>query len=322
MVELVEPDAAEAVGDAEPVGLLGGAARGRLEWPAAPGAEGARVHRREQLRERVVEDRRRGRSQLAAADGAGGVLAPGLGGGSGRERLAQALAFARAPDARAVRRVAVAAAVARSDWHDSSWRTSMPSSAITHLAPRRCAPASAPARATAISFLRPRRTTRTSGATYSAQKSHETPNAAHASSTFKANRTPRRLRSRRLSSRLRTRPGTTPLCAAPAAPLHPRTARSGAARPVHHHRSWGGGSDHTHTPRLFLTVGVCGLIPHPPRQPIHRARIRAAPERVVERVNERHGRTRNAPLPRDTHGTLPTGFGRIQPDPTGRKPRC
>ena len=109
VVELVEPGAAVAVGDAQAVRLLGRAAGGGLEWPAAPGAERARVHCGEELRERVIERGRGGGAELASADGSRGVLAPGLGRGAGREGFADALAFALAPNAGAVRRLAAAA---------------------------------------------------------------------------------------------------------------------------------------------------------------------------------------------------------------------
>jgi hypothetical protein len=59
---------------------------------------------------------------------------------------------------------------------------------------------------------------------------------------------------------------------------------------VPRYRFWGGGSDHTQPLLSVLMVGACGLIPHPPRQPIPRAKKRRPARVVVERVNERVGR--------------------------------
>ena len=46
--------------------------------------------------------------------------------------------------------------------------------------------------------------------------------------------------------------------------------------PAPRFRSWGGGSDHAHSPAFVPMVGARGLIPHPPRQPMTQSQKRAA----------------------------------------------
>ena len=53
----------------------------------------------------------------------------------------------------------------------------------------------------------------------------------------------------------------------------------------------GWGADHTRPPRVVLMVGVCGLLPHPPRQPSHQAGNRRRARRLVEPSEEPCGRT-------------------------------
>ena len=189
---------------------------------------------------------------------------------------------------------------------------------------RRFAPASARARATAIELPAAAPHDANLGAMYSAQKSHETPNAAHASSTFSASRElatslPATSRSHSSSSH---EPFAPPFWH-PAAPLYLRPLAAPPV-PLRHHRHRAGRSDH-HARTPPLPHGGRAWSDPPPPTPTHaQSQIRAAPERVVERVNERpdervERRRAQRATPRDTHGTDATGFGRIQPDSTGRE---